>query len=53
MSHILGREGATPQVSGFFFKDVMQAVLLLGAETWVVTPRRGMALGGIRPRWRD
>ena len=38
MSHILRREGAMPQVSGFFFKAVIQAVLLFGAETLVVTP---------------
>ena len=46
MLHILSREGAVPQVSGFFFKAVVQAVLLFGAETWVVTPLMGKALGG-------
>ena len=35
MSRILSREGAAPRVSGFFFKAVVQAVLLFGAETWV------------------
>ena len=45
MSCILIREGAALQVSGFFFKAVIQAVLLFGAETWVVTPRMGKALG--------
>ena len=29
-----------------FFKAVVQAVLLFGSETWVVTPRMGKALGG-------
>ena len=53
MSRILSREGAAPQVSGFFFKAVVQAVLLFGAETWVVTPCMGKAVGGFRPRWRD
>ena len=38
MSRILSREGAASQVSGFFFKAVVQAVLIFGAETWVVTP---------------
>ena len=33
---IFSREGATPWVSGFFFKDVIQAVLIFGAGTWVV-----------------
>ena len=30
---ILSREGAEPRVSGSFFKSVVQAVLLFGAET--------------------
>ena len=33
MIRILIREGLRPQVSGFFFKSVIQLVLLLGAET--------------------
>ena len=45
MPHILSREGATPRVSCLFFKAVIQAVLLLGAETRLVTPRMGTALG--------
>ena len=35
-------------MSGFFFKAVVQAVLLFGAETWVVTPRMGQFLGGFQ-----
>ena len=46
MSRILSREGADPQVSGLFFKAVIQAVLIFGTETWVVTPRMGKSLGG-------
>ena len=53
MLRILSREGATPQVSSFFFKAVIQGVLLFGAETWVVTPCMSKALGGFRPRWQD
>ena len=34
-------------MSGFFFKAVVQAVLLFGSETWVVTPHIGKALGGV------
>ena len=41
---ILSREGAEKRVSGNFFKAVVQAVLLLGAETWVLTPRIYRAL---------
>ena len=48
MSWILSREGATPWVSGSFFKAVIQAVLLFGEETWVVTPQMGTALGGVQ-----
>ena len=38
MSRILIREGARLRVSGFFFKSVVQSMLLFGAETWVVNP---------------
>ena len=38
MARILIREGESPRVSGFFFKSVVQSVLLFGAEMWVVTP---------------
>ena len=47
MERVLGREGGDLRVSGFFFKSMAQAVLLLGSETWVVTPRIGRALGGL------
>ena len=46
MSEILSREGARPQLSRFFFKAIVQSVLIFGAETWVVTPRMGKVLGG-------
>ena len=44
MQGILRREGATPRISGNFFKAVVQQVLLFGAETWVVTPKMEQAL---------
>ena len=44
MTRILSREGAEPKVSGLFFKAVVQAVLLFGAKTWVLTPRVEWAL---------
>ena len=44
LSRILRREGADKRVSGNFFKAVVQAILLLGAETWVLTPRIERAL---------
>ena len=37
LSRILIREGVDPKVSGNFYKAVSQAVLLFGAETWVLT----------------
>ena len=48
MTRILSREGAAPRVSGFFFKAVVQAMLLFGSETWVVIPCMGKALGGFQ-----
>ena len=48
MTRILIREGERPRVSVFFFKDVVQLVLLSGAETWVVTLRMGRVLGGFQ-----
>ena len=38
LQRILRREGATPRISGSFFKAVVQQVLLFRVETWVVTP---------------
>ena len=37
LTSILSREGAAMQVPGFFFKAVVQSVLLFDTETWVVT----------------
>ena len=44
MSRILIREGAYPKVSGHFFKAVVQAVLIFGADMSVVTPRMELSL---------
>ena len=38
---IHSREGGAPRMSNFFFKAVVQVLLLFGLETWVVTPRIG------------
>ena len=35
---VLSREGVYPKVLGHFFKAVVRAVLIFGAETWVLTP---------------
>ena len=44
ITSILGWKGANTQLSGIFFKAVVQAVFLFGLETWVMTPRTGPAL---------
>ena len=44
LSRILFREGADARVSGKVFKAVIHAVLLFGAETWVLNPRMERAL---------
>ena len=44
LSQILSREGADKRVSVNLFKSVVQAVLLFGAETWVLNPRIERAL---------
>ena len=46
LARILGSEGTSPRVLGMFFKAVVQAVLVLGAETWVTTLCIGRALEG-------
>ena len=50
LSQILSREGADPKVSGHFYKEVSQVVLLFGAETWVLTPRMERALDRFQHR---
>ena len=48
MTRILIREGERPRVYGFFFKAVVQLVLLFVAEMRVVTPRTRRVLGGFQ-----
>ena len=45
ITRIFSSEGVELRVSGFFFKAVVQVLLLFGAETWVVTPRMDRVLG--------
>jgi hypothetical protein len=40
LSQLLIREGARPQIMGVFYKAVVQAVLLYGSETWVITKKK-------------
>ena len=46
ISRILTREGASAKTMGYFYKAIVQAVLLYGAETWVTTQRAEGALKG-------
>ena len=48
---ILVREGSDPRLSQMIFKTVVQAVLLLWSETWVLTPRMEWALGSFQHRF--
>ena len=45
MPIIFRMEGDNQRVPGMFFKALMQAVLIFGAETWVMTPCVGPDLG--------
>jgi hypothetical protein len=46
VSRVLSRQGADPKVSGYFYKAVVQSVLLYGCETWVVSKQILVSLEG-------
>ena len=50
LSRVLGREGADPKLSRAFYTAVTQAVLLFGADTWVLTPWMEKALDSFQSR---
>ena len=50
LARILVRDGATPRISGLFYKAVVQAVLLYGCETWVISPTMLKMLEGFHHR---
>ena len=37
VSHLLARNGASTHIMGYFYNAVVQAVLLYGAKTWVLS----------------
>ena len=47
---VLGREGADPKVSRAFYTAVTQAVLLFGADIWVLILRMEKALDSFQSR---
>ena len=51
MVRVLGREGADPKVSQSFYTAVTQQVLLLRAETWVLTRKMDSALDAFQRRF--
>ena len=50
LSWVLVREGAYPKVSRMFYTAVAQAVLLFGADTWVINLRMEKALYSFQSR---
>ena len=50
MSRVLEREGAGVWTLGTFFKSVVRAVILVGSETWVLTPYMGLTMVGFQHR---
>ena len=54
MEKILVREGADRRTVGRFYVAVVQAVILLGSETWILTPQLEKALKGFHQQaaWR-
>ena len=50
LSRIMRREGDSLRVLGVFFKAVVQALLLFGSETCVITPFIFRDLGGFQHR---
>ena len=48
MGELLRRERADPIVAAKFYRAVVQAVLLLGAETWVMTATMLQKMEGVR-----
>ena len=49
LSRIMGREGGG-WMSGIFYKEVIQTILLFGLETWVVSPHIGSKLEWLLPQ---
>ena len=50
LTRILVWEGADPRVSNMVFKALVQVVLLLGSETWILTPHMEWSLHSFQHR---
>ena len=44
VAQILAREGATTGTMAYFYKAIVQAVLLYGSESWVLTQKMWKAV---------
>ena len=47
---VLGWEGADSRTLGTFYREVVQAALLFGSETWVISQNIARMLGGFNHR---
>ena len=47
LGKLFRREGAEPRVSAMFYQEVVQAVLLFGAETWILSEALSRNLEGV------
>ena len=50
MYSVLRREGSDARTLGRIYVTVVQAVMIYGSETWVITPYIGRVLGGFHHR---
>ena len=50
LTRILSREGADAWILGQIYLAVLQLVMIYGSETWVLTPRMKIFLGGFHHR---
>jgi hypothetical protein len=39
IGRVLASDGASPRVMGYFYKEIIQSVLLYGVESWTLTER--------------
>ena len=50
VSHVLARTAADPKTMGRFYETMVQAVLLYGSETWVISERMGHLMNSFHHR---
>ena len=50
MSRYLVQEGADPRTPGEFYNSLVQVTLLFDSDSWMMSPRVGITLGGFHHR---